>query len=371
MDNIYMPKTELEKILLHYYDDIKWDWYILCTNELITIEFVLHHLHFPWRWAIISQFKYIPEYVFRKYPFIIDKINWNNFTLNSSFKLKYLYNNPDRKWNWYVLSSDKNIDLSFILQNSNKSWLFDRIYERKDLDFNKYIKDNPHFLWDYKKLSHNTSISLDTINKFKDKLWDWNILTNIYKNSLENISKYADLNWNWYMISESDNITVDYIKKHIYKNWNWYMLSEKKIFDLEFILEYPGKDYNWNFLDIKFDIETIKKCKDMPINWCRVSSSQYLRMEDIEKYIHFPWCWKGISENPNLTLDFMKKYESELFNFKSIVNNKYNNHLYTQFSVENMDNAKLNLNKFKEELIRVTWSPDRIMEWCFSIDDLE
>ena len=37
----------------------------------------------------------------------------------------------------------------------------------------------------------------------------------------------------------------------------------------------------------------------------------------------------------------------------------------------NMCSAEENLNKFKEELMQVTWNPQRknMMKWCFSIDD--
>ena len=66
----YIPKTELEKIVMEYYEDgdNNFNWYQLSTSSSITIEFILHHLDYPWRWSLISQHIYIPEYVFEKYP---------------------------------------------------------------------------------------------------------------------------------------------------------------------------------------------------------------------------------------------------------------------------------------------------------------
>ena len=60
----YIPKTELEKIVMEYYKigDNNFNWYQLSTSSSITIEFILHHMDYPWRWSLISQHIYIPEY---------------------------------------------------------------------------------------------------------------------------------------------------------------------------------------------------------------------------------------------------------------------------------------------------------------------
>jgi len=370
----YIPKTELEKIVMEYYEDgdNNFNWYQLSTSSSITIEFILHHLNYPWRWSLISQHIYIPEYVFEKYPLIIDKINWRNFTINPSFKLKYLYNSPQRKWSWYVLSTMKDISIDFIMKYHEKDWIFHKIYERNDIDFNSAIQRNPDYKWDWKKLSSNRNISIETIHLFQDHRWDWMILTNIYKDKLEVINQYPDLKWDWHLISESRVLNIDIIMRFHYKNWNWFYLSNKKILTCDFIYEYPKKSYDWDSLDIDYTIESVKKLKHLQMNWFRASSSKFITMDDIVRYIHFPWSWKGICENPNLTVEFMKKYESDLFNFSTICANTFGDkHLPFQFSYEHMEIAHNNVGKFKEELIRVAWHPERVMNWCFSIDDLE
>ena len=42
----YIPKTELEKIVMEYYEDEdnNFNWYQLSTSPSIAIEFILHHL---------------------------------------------------------------------------------------------------------------------------------------------------------------------------------------------------------------------------------------------------------------------------------------------------------------------------------------
>ena len=143
----YIPKTELEKIvMMHYNDDHNnMNWYRLSTNSSITIEFIMNHLEYPWRWSLISHHIYIPEYIFTKYPVINEKINWRDFTVNPSFKFKYLYENPHRKWSWYVLSTMKDISIDFIMKYHEKDWIFHKIYERKYIDFNSAKQSNPDY----------------------------------------------------------------------------------------------------------------------------------------------------------------------------------------------------------------------------------
>ena len=113
----------------------------------------------------------------------------------------------------------------------------------------------------------------------------------------------------------------------------------------------------------------LRKYSDKELNWFHFSISDLITMEDIDNNIDLPWDWGGISGNPNLTLEFIKKYHNKPWNYPMICGNLFKHNIDNIYSDSNKLNAEKNLNKFKEELIQKTWHPSRLLDWCFSINE--
>jgi hypothetical protein len=369
LNETYIPKTELEK-MIYKFKKTKWNWYSLSVNEKITIEFVVNNRHLLWRWNAISKDKYIPEYIFKKYPNF--ELHWRSFSTNPSFKMKYVYDNPDRNWDWFTISKHPDLDMGFVINNPNKTWLFYHIYNRIDINLNYFIQKYPEFNWEWDYLTNNKSITLDTIMATKNKSWKWYILTNIYHNRFDLIIKYPDLNWNWYYLSTSKYLTLDIIEKLINKPWNYKEISyiSPNLLTKEFILKYPYNNYKLDNMCSTFTIEDVKDFinTSLELNWTKISSSPNITMKDIIENKDFPWNFMGVSDNPNLTCDIINEFNKESWITDYISSNDFEGLI--EFSSENMDMAEKCLNKYKEELMIKTWHPSRIMDWCVSIDEL-
>ena len=72
------------------------------------------------------------------------------------------------------------------------------------------------------------------------------------------------------------------------------------------IQKYPNKPWGWAAIseNPNITLEFIEKNSSKPWNWYYISLNPNITMEIIEKNTDKPWDWCGISRNPNITIDF-------------------------------------------------------------------
>lgn len=133
------------------------------------------------------------------------------------------------------------------------------------------------------------------------------------------------------LLLENQNITFEYVKK-----------CEKK-----FIEKYGNIDYK------------------MDLFYYHSSANSAVTLEIVENNINnFNWCYKGLLENENITVEFVEKYidkincsnilESVIYNNPIPKNIKFRTHKFVE--------------KIKQELIEYTWNPERVVDWCLDIE---
>lgn len=78
----------------------------------------------------------------------------------------------------------------------------------------KLLKHFPDKPWDWSDLSSNPNINISFVKENLDKPWNWFKLSSNTGITLEDIvsSSNSTLPWNWVGIS---NITIEFIKKHL------------------------------------------------------------------------------------------------------------------------------------------------------------
>jgi len=167
------------------------------------------------------------------------------------------------------------------------------------------------WIWNENGISMKWNLTIKFIYKFRNKPWNWNILS--YNKSI--MFKIIDLNYdfdykfNWDGISQYNNLSMDFIYTYRRKlNWN-YICANKNItlFDI--------KEYS--FLPWKFDIlsnnnnisfEFILKHLRYNWDWSVISMRSDITIFNIENNLQLPWHWfYGISSNPNITIEFIRK----------------------------------------------------------------
>ena len=90
----------------------------------------------------------------------------------------------------------------------------------------QFIIDNPNKLWNWDLLSRNPSITWDIVQANLDKPWNWNWLSCNPNIRCDIIQANPDKAWNWYLLSENPNISWDIVEANLDKPWDWDNLSE-------------------------------------------------------------------------------------------------------------------------------------------------
>ena len=91
---------------------------------------------------------------------------------------------------------------------------------------------------------------------------------------------------------------------------------------MEIIEKYPNKPWDWEIIseNPNLTMEFIEKYPTW--DWEIISENPNLTMEFIEKYPNKPWNWRFISRNPNITMKIIEKYIDKI-NFVSLSQNKF------------------------------------------------
>lgn len=79
--------------------------------------------------------------------------------------------------------------------------------------------------------------------------------------------------------------------------------------DLENLLElFPDKPWNWELLSENPNVtwEFVQRHPEMPWSWVGLSKNPSITWEIIQRSPEKPWVWRGIIENPNTTWDMIQ-----------------------------------------------------------------
>lgn len=259
----------------------------------------------------------------------------------------------DKDWNWYEISGNPCITIDYIIAFPNVEWDWFRILCNLDINLNELIK-----IWK-KQIKNNSTIFSKNINSLvisnimnsydKSKLIELKYSRGIF----DLISIFPDKEWNWTEISWIIDVPLDIIKNNILKDWNWYGLSwNSSTITLEFIdslytitnhdlvehihklIDWRGLSYILDFtkeqvlftngeLTRKWDFDCLSSNESITFNfiishdfeWNWLEISGRINMEIIDASLHldfnYPWERCGLSENPNITIEFIETYFSD------------------------------------------------------------
>ncbi len=205
-------------------------------------------------------------------------INWELISANPNVTLDYIDEHPEKPWDWRGISSNVNLTIKYIDENPEKPWNWSVISYNKNISIEDIIY-KPHYSWDWNNISSNPALTMACVEKYKDSPWNMFLVSqnmSLKKGHLEPLHLYMDTihysgpptNVNW----SAKNIHLHYIETH-----------------LDYI---NGLIKNQNFINFK-------------------------------KYYE---CWGQISNNPNLTIDFVLKHIDNPWNTYCLATNRYSLH---------------------------------------------
>jgi hypothetical protein len=299
-----------------------WNWKAVSLNPNLTLSFVVKYKNFDWDWGYIvinSSFltKDIEDFIDMFWESFETENNiWRFISQNTNLSLKYLEKLISKKGgilNYEWLSTNKNLTIDFVKAhptvNSASFWEPYCILKNEAIDLRqienhfdlvlkywKYLSMNPNITvyfiekyidndWNFTELSIHPNLTIDLVAKYRNKPWKWEYISSHNSATFEKIKQYSDLNWKWKYVSQNKNITLEMIEYFIDKDWDWGILGYKSVITFEFFRKHKEKKWNPQ---------------------CIASNPNFL-VSDITEYSE-DVNWRGISINPNITSEDIKKH---------------------------------------------------------------
>lgn len=208
-------------------------------------------------------------------------------TILEEILIKY----PNKRWNFYCLSENKCITKEFILAHPNFKWFTSNLIKNENFSIEDLLNYTKLNINDFMKkyiiyIYENPNCDFDFIKKTYHFIHDKTIIK-------DNYLKYYILSY----ISRSPNVTVKDILDTPYIDW-----------ELTYVFDNPN--FEWKYLNtiLNFFVEKKEyKIENLVKDTLYLSKHKNITLDIIENNRDFPWNHIGISNNPNITIDFIKK----------------------------------------------------------------
>jgi len=199
----------------------------------------------------------------------------------------------------------------------------------------------------------------------------WGVLSLNESVTMDMIEDNLDLPWCYGSVSLNPNITIDFIRKHD-DRVDFVRLSRNSNLEFGWVTAYP--DRNWDFMFLssheKLTIEIVRALPDAKWDYKLLSTNSNISVREMLKNMDLPWCHKGMSLNSGLTYEDVVNHPKIKWDYRLISGNinNFKKNTAHHYSTARKERCLDNLNKIKEELIKVTWAPNRMMDWCLDMD---
>lgn len=186
--------------------------------------------------------------------------------------------------------------------------------------------------------------------------------------------------WNWDALPGNPDIRPEFVIAHPELPWNteWAIYENPRLTP-SWIKEHPEFPIDWNgysrnpSLTRKFLVDNL----DKEWNWIRLSSSIAITEDIVEELIDHPlahWHWGmcGLSKNPNLSYDFVERHLDKPWDYRLLsMNNQGLNRVLREIDTEEASQARIQkrTDRLRRQLMRRTWHPSRIHDWCLDEDE--
>tara|TARA_Y100000780_G_C13656244_1_gene406660 strand:- start:171 stop:1412 length:1242 start_codon:yes stop_codon:yes gene_type:complete len=352
--NLLNELSKLEiitKDIIDHYKLFEYKTFKLSQNPNFKIEWFDIYPNEDWDYSALSKnicfdIKWVKDYPNKKWDF-------NQMGLNKNFSIEWLLQYPDENWNFFYIKSNintkKNFNLSLIKDYPQFKWdarnnssiknnLYEPTYDDYDIRFYyhypdeendfkfisksskfniEWVKYFPDKEWDFKNISQNPNFEIEWVKLYPDKEWDFTNISSSPNFKIEWIKLYPDKEWNFKNISSSSNFKIEWYELYPDKEWDFKKISRNSNFNSDLTYKYPYK--SWDFEYIRS--EKLDKC-EYPLKKLKTNKFNIEHISFIDKY-----CFQNrqyvfnkiLSKNPNLTVDWIKYYPHENWNYEYIM----------------------------------------------------
>ncbi len=248
-----LPKLTTEFLKTHPEKDDLWDWSEVYCNSSISLEYLVS-LPF-WQFytaSLSSNISLTPEFLESNLG--LPNWDWYYLSFNKSIPLsfidvKLISGDVRYKWNWDGISNRTDLTLEFILKYAGKlDWKFVSYNMNFSTVLHQFVESNLSLPWDFKSLSCNAVVATPQfiLKHFEPRVeckngrvivggdgkipyakWNWKDLSRI--SPLSFIHEYPEFDWDFREVSLNTSLTIPFILLHLNKDWNWALFSMNKL----------------------------------------------------------------------------------------------------------------------------------------------
>ena len=197
----------------------------------------------------------------------------------------------------------------------------------------KFLRENPDLIkWNFFQLSENWHLKFDQLIGFSDK-------------------------WDWYNLVHNSALTTKFVYAYLekFKDYNHRLIRDGKIKIQDIISNYPHFVTTPNLVnhpDLTADIIlSLPKLKD----WSKVKLSRHpkLTVSDYRKLLaaNITLDFKILSENPNISYDFIYDTQDKPWDYQRLSYNKFNHEKKVRIAYRIQHRYKVNCRKKKMKFL--------------------
>lgn len=261
--DILLENLPVDQIMSHL--DLPWNYNFITYNKTLTIEFIQDHKKFNWRWDILSEILHITE----------------------------IEAHPEYSWSFHSLSKNKTLTSEFVLSNIRKSWDWPRIFANSNINYDTFAEAkidlsaqiSSVMQFENSTISETKNLTSKFVRKYKNIfLQNYYSFISIHRNgilTLQDIQQDPDLIVDYQYLSSNPNLTIDYLINDKDKLCFLYKLSLNNSFKMKDILKGFENGINWDFeglsdnWNITFDFVYANKNKSW--NGLMLSSNKFVK----------------------------------------------------------------------------------------------
>lgn len=282
----FVKLGSIEDVVKHV-DLIEWNFYALAKNKTVAVDDILKHSEFPWHWKSVSM------------------------NPNLDFK-KHVDGNMNLAWDWGAISSNKSITAACVIANADKPWHQYNLLNNDAISIEDILKERESWtFWDWDILSGAMSgleKPFDLIDEYEEAPWNWNLLSFIEDMTFENVWVHRTKDWDWTAVSMSIDLPFWFIvtNKQLHEHFNWEIIS-LRVKNAHNVTSHPELPWHFKALSNNKEITDFEpllakvEWKNRWV-WSHLSLNPRITFDQVVRYSHYPWNWKGVSMNRNIRI---------------------------------------------------------------------
>jgi uncharacterized protein len=191
--------------------------------------------------------------------------------------------NPQKRWDYGILSENPNITWEIVQANPEKSWRYDYLSKNPNITWD-IVQANPEKRWSYGYLSENPSITWEIVQANPEKQWSYGSLSGNPNITWEIVQANPQTPWNYNILSGNPNITWEIVQANPQKPWKYNILSRNPNITWEIVQANPRKPWDYSALS-----------ENPNITW-----------EIVQANPEKQWDYDALSRNPNITWEIVE-----------------------------------------------------------------